>query len=169
MKPITLIRLYPRAWRDRYGEEFLSTVGTQALHLQQVIDIVAGAIDAWLSPSVRRQLRAGTPGAHEGDAMAATFKTLCQTTSVRYTRRDAGIGAGIMLAGSLILALVGIALKQRGYDLAGEVVATNGFQMSLVLSMPFWLLKGQPWRAQVVLIGSVLLALAAATYIAYQI
>jgi hypothetical protein len=169
MKPVTLIRLYPRAWRERYGEEFLSTVGTQALHLQQIIDIVAGAIDAWLSPSVRRQLRAGKAGAPEGDAMTATLKTLCQTTSVRYTRRDAGIGAGIMLAGSLILAIIGIALKQRGYEIAGDVVVTNGFQASLMLSMPFWLLKGQPWRAQAVLIGGVLLLLAAATYIAYQI
>ena len=32
-----LIRLYPRAWRDRYGEEFLATIGDKALHLQQVM------------------------------------------------------------------------------------------------------------------------------------
>ncbi len=49
-----LLRLYPRAWRDRYGEEFLATVGDDALHVQQMIDIVMGAIDAWLSLDVRR-------------------------------------------------------------------------------------------------------------------
>jgi hypothetical protein len=38
---------------------------------------------------------------------------------------------------------------------------------ALVLSMPFWLLKGQPWRAQVVLIGGILLVLTAIAYVAY--
>ena len=55
--PERLLRLYPRAWRERYGEEFLATVGHGALHVQQVIDIVAGAIDAWLSADVRRATR----------------------------------------------------------------------------------------------------------------
>ena len=41
-----LLPLYPRAWRDRYGEEFLATVGNGALHVQPIVDIVAGAIDA---------------------------------------------------------------------------------------------------------------------------
>ena len=27
MRLTHLLRLYPRAWRDRYGEEFLATVG----------------------------------------------------------------------------------------------------------------------------------------------
>jgi hypothetical protein len=54
-----LLRLYLRAWRERYGEEFLATVGHGSLHLQQVIDIVSGAIDAWLSADVRRATRAG--------------------------------------------------------------------------------------------------------------
>ena len=44
-----LLRLYPRAWRERFGEEFLETAGPGKLRFQQVIDIVSGAIDAWLS------------------------------------------------------------------------------------------------------------------------
>ena len=54
MRPETLLRLYPRAWRERYGEEFLATIGPEALGPQQVIDMVSGAIDAWLSADVRR-------------------------------------------------------------------------------------------------------------------
>ena len=50
-----LRRLYPRAWRERYGEEFLATIGDGALRLQQIVDIVAGAIDAWVARDVRRQ------------------------------------------------------------------------------------------------------------------
>lgn len=44
-----LLRLYPRAWRERYGDELLALVGRGALRPQEVIDIVSGAIDAWLS------------------------------------------------------------------------------------------------------------------------
>ena len=168
MTAVHLIRLYPRAWRERYGEEFLSTIGDQALHVQQIIDIVAGAIDAWLSPPIRRQLRAvSRDGAHQGDPMT-TLKAFCHTSSVRYTKRDAVIGAGIMLAGSLIVTLIGVLLKYRGYAI-GDAVVTNGFLFPLVLSMPFWMLKGQSWRAQVVLVGGVLLFLTATTYLADKI
>lgn len=38
-----LLRLYPRAWRDRYGEEFLALVGDR-LTLQAAIDISRAAI-----------------------------------------------------------------------------------------------------------------------------
>ena len=40
-----LVRLYPRAWRERYGDEFVETVGRKALNPQQVIDIIGGALD----------------------------------------------------------------------------------------------------------------------------
>src|SRR4029450_3771169 len=52
-----LRRLSPRAWQERYGEEFLATVGDGALRFQQVIDIVSGAIDARFSSDGRRGTR----------------------------------------------------------------------------------------------------------------
>jgi hypothetical protein len=107
--------------------------------------------------------------AHGGETMTNAFKAICLTNGVRYTTRDALIGAGVMLAGSLFLAIIGIMLKQRGFSVAGEVVVTNGFFFSLVLSMPFWILKGQSRLAQIVLVGGMLLMLSAATYVAYQI
>ena len=56
-----LIRLYPRAWRHRYGAEFLEMIGSDALHAQQVIDIAMGAVDAWLSADVRRSAASPSP------------------------------------------------------------------------------------------------------------
>lgn len=61
-----LLRLYPRAWRERYGEEFVATVGKGRLHVQQVIDIVSGAIDAWLSAEVRNATRVAGAAATGG-------------------------------------------------------------------------------------------------------
>jgi hypothetical protein len=165
-----LLRLYPRKWRDRYGEEFLELAGTGALRLQQIVDIVSGAIDAWLSSDVRRATRANTPTrAVSGGPMTSRLSGLCIDKNLRYTTRDALIGSGIMLAGSLTTALVGMLLKRRGFEVAGDVIASNGFLASLVLSMPFWILKGQSWRAQVVVVGGTLLLLGAATFVAYLI
>jgi hypothetical protein len=51
-----LLRLYPRTWRDRYGEEFLALLDSRGITGSQVIDVVASAssersvaLVAWLS------------------------------------------------------------------------------------------------------------------------
>ena len=38
-----LLRLYPRAWRARYGDEFLTLVEDQGLSWRGVVDVVAAA------------------------------------------------------------------------------------------------------------------------------
>lgn len=41
-----LLRLYPRAWRERYGEEFAALLAQQPLTWEGVLDIGRGAFDA---------------------------------------------------------------------------------------------------------------------------
>jgi hypothetical protein len=49
-----LLRLYPRAWRERYGEELAAQLEAQRpLRMSVVADVVRGALDAHLHP-VRR-------------------------------------------------------------------------------------------------------------------
>ena len=48
-----LLRPYPRAWRDRYGEEFLALLERQPATFRVVLDVLAGALDARLHPQVR--------------------------------------------------------------------------------------------------------------------
>ena len=51
MKRQLLLRLYPRAWRERYGEELSSQLEAQRpLHMSVVADLVRGALDAHLHP-----------------------------------------------------------------------------------------------------------------------
>lgn len=47
MKPATLLRLYPRAWRERYGEEFLAMVEGRHLSARDLADIVRLAAAEW--------------------------------------------------------------------------------------------------------------------------
>jgi hypothetical protein len=151
MRPERLLGLYPRAWRERYGQEFLATAGQGPLSLQQVIDVVSGAVDAWLSADVRR---ATMPGASsEGGSTMLKSLLICERQHSRYTTRDSLIGAGVMLAATLFIAVLGIAARHSGMKELGEIVMSLAFPGSLTLSMPFWLMKGQPWKAQVAIVG----------------
>ena len=47
-----LVRLYPRAWRQRYGGEFVALLAQQRLSPRIILDIVLGALDAHVHPQV---------------------------------------------------------------------------------------------------------------------
>lgn len=47
-----LLRLYPAAWRARYGEEFAELLVSRPPALRDRLDIIAGALDARLHPQV---------------------------------------------------------------------------------------------------------------------
>ena len=143
-----LLRLYPRAWRDRYAEEFLAMIGPAPLRAQQAIDIVSGAIDAWLSPDVRR----ASAAASGGGSMTKMW-TVCERTPMRYTVRDGLIAAAVMLVATMVLTTLGIAARRGGSPVTGGVLKDFAFVASLTLSMPFWITKGQPWKAQAAIVG----------------
>ena len=105
-----LLRLYPRAWRERYGEEFLEFVGPGRLRPQQVIDIVSGAVDAHLSREVRRSTAPEGGGAF----MLTSLKAACARTGPRITTRDGVIGAAVMIVASLVFVALGTVLKRQG-------------------------------------------------------
>jgi hypothetical protein len=52
MKSRWLLRLYPRVWRDRYGEEFLSLVESRPLGVAQILDIVRSSFSEHLRSGV---------------------------------------------------------------------------------------------------------------------
>jgi hypothetical protein len=47
MKPERLLRFYPRAWRERYGEEFLALLEDTPLTWAVQADVVGGAVREW--------------------------------------------------------------------------------------------------------------------------
>ena len=166
MRAEPLLRLYPRAWRDRYGEEFLATAGPGSLGVQRTVDIVSAAIDAWLSSDVRRATEASRISPNGGGPMILKSLMVCERTQARYGKRDGLIGAGVMVAATLVLTIAGFAAKRAGWPVTGEALIALSFQASFTLSMPFWLMKGQPWRAQVVIVGGTLALLVGASYLA---
>ena len=158
-----LLHLYPSGWRARYGGEFLDMLGSDRLQPQQVIDIISGAIDAWLSTEVRDATRIA---AATGETTMMKEISVCLRNQQRYTTRDGWIGAVVMLIGTAILVLAGTILNRSGWPAAGEAIVNMSFLVAMMLSMPFWMMKGQPWRAQAVLIGGTLAILAAISVLA---
>ena len=47
-----LVRLYPRAWRDRYEDEFIALLEERPPTPRDVLDTIRGALDAHLHPTV---------------------------------------------------------------------------------------------------------------------
>ena len=134
----SLLRLYPPAWRARYGGEFLDTVGGDRLSAQQVIDITMGAIDAWFSADVRRSttpLSTTTATSQKGRIAMMNAKVLCRSSRMRMTTKDEIISAIVMLAGTFILSAAGIWLNRSGYHEAGEAVKGVAFPLALMISM----------------------------------
>lgn len=56
-----LLRLYPRDWRERYGEEFLALLEERPPDALDHVDIVRGAIDARVHPQQRPASAAPDP------------------------------------------------------------------------------------------------------------
>jgi len=98
--------------------------------------------------------------------MTGRLQAICQCTTLRYTKRDGLIGAAVMIGGTFAFLALGIYARRQGMPVTGEILKSLAFPGSLTLSMPFMLLKGQPWKAQAVLIGGTLAMLVLIGYVA---
>src|SRR5688572_29964310 len=50
-----LVRLYPRAWRERYGAELADFLGRRRASFGEAFGLIRGALDAHLHPSLARR------------------------------------------------------------------------------------------------------------------
>ncbi len=129
----TLLRLYPRDWRDRYGGEMAAMLGDEPLTLRAVTDLLAGAIDARLNS---HWTRANAPGLSNVEGKGATMSTrILRCTSVSITRADEWKSAAWMIGGSLVLVLVSTALQASwGENALSKSLLLSAFPASLMLS-----------------------------------
>jgi hypothetical protein len=102
-----LVRLYPRAWRARYGEEFEALVETQPVRLGLVLDILAGAIDARLSPQLRSDREPDERGGH-----IMKLLTLRCSEARNLSRADQWRAALLMLTVTIGLSLAYVGLNR---------------------------------------------------------
>lgn len=156
-----LIRLYPRAWRARYGDEFREIIGARRASSRAVIDLVAGAIDAWLQPQpIVASSRV------QDTAMVPTLMKRCAAGSIGNTREHA-IGATVMFGTTVALTAVYLylAARYRGNDLV-DAFGVLLYPALLMLAMPFTSTREKSRRARLVATAAALTILAVAWFVA---
>ena len=165
-----LVRLYPRAWRDRYGDEFVEIAGDRHLSGQQVIDVVMGRDrrvefekSACRRSRIRREhcRRRRADDSTVEDAMRDVRGSLHEDRRPDFSRRPDPWN--VLLLGA------GMMFDRQNYPVLGDVMKSLAFPVATVASMPFAILKGQPRKAQLISTIVPLVILAAATWIATKI
>ena len=68
-----LVRLYPRAWRDRYEEEFVAMLEQGPMSIRDLFDITLGAVDAWLRPQMVYERRLVMVARMRGSVLAVLW------------------------------------------------------------------------------------------------
>lgn len=160
---IWLIRLYPPAWRRRYGRELAELLVTQPASLRTAIDVVAGAVDAWLNPQSSTATVAADPEGTE-----AMIPKMLKLRRFGYgttpTTADSLKAAGVTIGGSLalVVALWWAKAVYGGHPYL-ESFAVTLWIVPMLFGMSYTELKKRSGRVKAVFIGgptAILIAIA---------
>ncbi len=153
-----LLGLYPPRWRRRYGDEFRALIGSQPFSLHATIDLIAGAIDAWLEP---QKIPMPRDERQEGVTMiGAMMKLGCARTGVRVTREDAWKSLAVNLGGTLLLTALWMTLHIRLGDRTWvDSFSAMAFLVPYLFSLRYTSLKGRSLATQSIFIGGMILIL----------
>lgn len=148
-----LVKLYPPAWRRRYGRELTELIATQPASFGMAIDLVAAAVDAWLNPQSSTAVAAADPkGA--GAMIPKILHLKCAGYGPTVTKADNLKAAAVMLGGSLLAVLAyWWATARYGKDPYLESLFLVSWLVLFVFSQHYTTLKGRPVLVQAVLIG----------------
>ena len=162
-----LIRLYPPAWRRRYGPELAELIATQPASFGMAIDLVAAAVDAWINP--QSSTAAGSTDEKGPGAMIAKMLQLkCAGYGPHVTKADNLKAAVVVLGGSLSAALAYTwGTARYGKEPYLDSLFLVSWLVFFAFSQHYTTLKGRPALVQAVLIGGqatvvIAIALAAA-------
>lgn len=140
-----LVRLYPRAWRQRYGPEMQELLAAEKPSLRTYADLIAGAVDARLNPQTKA---AECAGRKEGNTMEKVLR--CAPAGV--TLADQWRSAAWMIGGSIVLTAIGLILRQQiGRNAFSESLLYSSFFASLMLSSECTYLKRYSPAARLVM------------------
>jgi hypothetical protein len=158
-----LLRLYPKAWRNRYEDEFEALIEASPMGFSLIVDVVAGAVAARLNPGlVTRPASAPAASKGEGHMLGRVMKIRCLGYAPHISTRDQWLSAAVMIGGTIVLTLIWmrahVVLGDNPYT---DSLGTMPFLAAYLLSLPFTYLKGRSARAQGVFIGASLALLTA--------
>jgi hypothetical protein len=104
-----LLRLYPAAWRERYGEEFGAVLASQRASVGLVLDVIGGAIDAHLYPQIRLSEAKQT---QRGDTMTLAMFQRCAVGGPKLSPDERRIASKLAIGTSFVMALLYLVLTK---------------------------------------------------------
>jgi len=146
-----LLKLYPPGWRRRYGHELVELVGAQRFSIGLVVDVIAGAIDAWIHP----QMSAVVPAQSGGDTMLAKMMRFrCAGYGPHVTPSDQWKSVGVVLGLTVVLTLGWMWLHVRiGDNPYTDALSMMPVMTALLVSMRYTYLKGRSAATQAIFIA----------------
>lgn len=166
-----MLRLYPQAWRQRYGEEVAALVASEPRSFRLFFDLIAGAIDAWLKPQwtpAASPSSATSPSG--GQQIDSTFR-MCSRSG--FTREELAQSAGWMIGGSLGLVAIAVVLQLWfGKTILSQTLLYASYPMALILSGQCTWFKAYSRAARWIMMGAMLVLMflffLGATWLAYR-
>ena len=108
-----LLRLYPAAWRERYGEEFGAILDSQRASVGLVLDVIGGALDARLFPQVFTQNhQSEAKQTQGGDTMTLAMFQRCAAGGPKLTPSERRIASRLAIGTSFVLAMLYLLLTK---------------------------------------------------------
>jgi hypothetical protein len=159
-----LLRLYPSPWRRRYGGEVAEMLADRGFSLRIAIDLVAGAIDVWLHPTVTLAAAAAAETKEEVEKtmLNRIMRLDCAGAfgGPNLDKADEWRAASVMIGCTLALTGIWTAAHIRyGDNPYIDAVGVMPFFIGLLVSMRYTYLKGRPLSVQAVFIAGITLLL----------
>jgi hypothetical protein len=159
-----LLRLYPAPWRRRYGGEVAEMLAGRRFSFRTAMDLVAGAIDVWLHPSVTLATATGAATHSEGEKtmLNRIMRLECSGYGPNVTSADQWKATGVSVGGSLVLTLIWLVIRVRIDDTHYiDALSVMAYTIPFLFSMRYTTLKDRPASVQAVFIGGFTLLLTA--------
>jgi len=138
-----LIGLYPKAWRDRYGDEFAALLEDEAARSPVIFDVVSAAI------TIRMRQVFG-----KGEAMMATYPA----SFFVMARKPSAALPLLMSLGALATVIVSVAVFGTRPE-PDEGAAAHIFQLLIGLQLPFLAVFAVRWLRRDLRAGLAVLAI----------
>ena len=162
-----LLKLYPPGWRRRYGDEFVALIGAQRFSLATTIDVIAGAIDAWISPQTTAAPPKALAGNGEEKMFARMLKFRCAGYGPNVTSSDQWKSAIATVGGTLVLTLAWMGVHVKvGDNPYTDSLSLMPFLVALLFGMRWTYLKGRSALTQTIFIAGNMAVLTAIFLIA---
>lgn len=143
-----LLKLYPKPWRARYGEEFAAILRTQPASLGLFVDVLAGALDARMLPQVKPVVAAGE------NAMAADLMKRCAAGGPQLSSREQYLAGAVMIAGAFGVGAAYVWLRHRfGATPAVEALGYSALPAIFILYTQMAYLRNRSVPTQGILVG----------------